>query len=148
MYYGPKYNKTAGTWSLTLVRLVNFIIFSGKSKSWIKFFTWVAPSIVQYLHIEWSLQSWAVDRENPVLTILRWGGFRKLFASPKLGEKFPWKRSTNSKPWSGTILLTICYQVMVSFFFKEKLRNDFVWSDVVMCRLIFPGISWTSIGTG
>ena len=27
------------------------------------------------------------------------------------------------------------------FFFKEKLRNDFVWSDVVMCRLIFPGIS-------
>ena len=29
MYYGPKYNKTAGTWSLTLVGLVNFIIFSG-----------------------------------------------------------------------------------------------------------------------
>ena len=24
MYYGPKYNKTAGNWCLTLVRLVNF----------------------------------------------------------------------------------------------------------------------------
>ena len=40
MYCGSKYNKTAGTWSLTLVRLVNFIIFSGKGKSWIKFCTW------------------------------------------------------------------------------------------------------------
>ena len=33
MYHGPKYNKTAGTWSLILARLVNFIIFSGKGKS-------------------------------------------------------------------------------------------------------------------
>ena len=30
MYCGSRYSKTAGTWSLTLVRLVNFIIFSGK----------------------------------------------------------------------------------------------------------------------
>ena len=33
MYCGSKYNTTVGTWSLTLVRLVNFIIFSGKGKS-------------------------------------------------------------------------------------------------------------------
>ena len=31
MYCGSKYNETGVTWCLTLLRLVNFIIFSGKS---------------------------------------------------------------------------------------------------------------------
>ena len=89
MYYGL-WNK---------YRLVNFIIFRWKGKSWINF-------SLELLQAEWSLQSWAVDRENPVLIILSWGGFGqpetrwetsseaiKKFESHDLGQCF-WQYAT------------------------------------------------------